>query len=39
MPIIDVSDKAVLEALDFNGDGQLTVSDVTGLQMYIAAQN
>lgn len=39
MPIIDESDKAVLEALDLNGDGQLTVSDVTELQMYIATQN
>lgn len=39
MPIIDESDKAVLEALDLNGDGQLTVLDVTELQMYIAAQN
>lgn len=39
MPIIDESDKAVLEALDLNGDGKLTVSDVTELQMYIAAQN
>lgn len=38
-PIIDESDKAVLEALDLNGDGQLTVSDATELQMYIAAQN
>lgn len=39
MPIIDVSNKAVLEALDLNGDGKLTVSDVTDLQMYIATQN
>lgn len=38
-PIIDESDKAVLEALDLNGDGKLTVLDVTELQMYIAAQN
>lgn len=38
-PMIDESDKAVLEALDLNGDGQLTVSDATELQMYIAAQN
>lgn len=38
-PMIDESDKAVLEALDLNGDGKLTVSDVTELQMYIAAQN
>ena len=38
-PMIDESDKAVLEALDLNGDGQLTVLDVTELQMYIAAQN
>lgn len=38
-PMIDVSDKAVLEALDLNGDGKLTVSDVTDLQMYIATQN
>lgn len=38
-PMIDESDKAVLEALDFNGDCKLTVSDATELQMYIAAQN
>lgn len=38
-PMIDENDKAVLEALDLNGDGKLTVSDVTELQMYIATQN
>lgn len=38
-PIIDENDKAVLESLDLNGDGKLTVSDVTELQMYIATQN